>query len=80
MLFRSESISKGFPIDEPRPAASIGVAVYVLRIISIVPCLGYLAFVPWFVCWIIYWVKISNYTTRIQNSYAFDFEKDKLKF
>ncbi len=50
---------------EPEPGKSIGMAMCILNACSIVPYLGVLATLAGFVCWIIYWVKIAEYSARL---------------
>lgn len=50
---------------EPFPGKSIGLAMCILNVCSIIPYLGILAGLAGFVCWIIYWVKIADYSSRL---------------
>ena len=45
---------------------SIGLAYCILAVISIIPIIGVLTGLASTVCWIIYWVKISTYSSRLQ--------------
>ncbi|HEX2920189.1 MAG TPA: hypothetical protein VHO50_03390 [Bacteroidales bacterium] len=54
--------------DEDRPGYSIGLAFCILACCSIVPFLGFLTALAAFICWIMYWVKISSYKTKLKYS------------
>ena len=62
---KKEFESKGIKTDEPRPAYSIGIAFCVLSCCSIIPFLGFLAAIAGLICWIIFWVKVSNYKNML---------------
>lgn len=58
----------------PKPTYSIGLAYCILFCCSIIPLLGTLASLAGLVCWIIYWVKLSEYKSKLQlKSYAAGF-------
>jgi hypothetical protein len=48
-----------------KPTYNIGIAYCILFCCSIIPVLGGLASLGGLVCWIIYWVKVSEYKNRI---------------
>ena len=50
---------------EPKPGQSIGLAVCILSVCSIIPLLGFLTAIAAFVCWILYWVKISGFSNDL---------------
>ena len=50
---------------EPEPGKSLGLAYCILNVCGLVPFVGFLTWVPALVCWILYWVKIANYSTEI---------------
>lgn len=58
---KAEFIKRNIILQENRPGASIGITYCVLNCCSIIPFLGILAGLGGLVCWIIYWVKVSNY-------------------
>lgn len=62
---KKEYESKGIVPDEIRPGYSIGITFCVLSCCSIIPFLGFLAGIGSVICWIIFWVKISNYKNRL---------------
>ena len=61
-----EFSDRGIHDDEARPGIKIGLAYCILSCCGIIPVLGYLASIAGLVCWIIYWVKIYNYKTRLK--------------
>jgi hypothetical protein len=65
---RAEFSERNIPVEEDRPGASIGVAYCVLFCCGIIPLLGTLASIAGLVCWIIYWVKIAGYKTKLEQS------------
>jgi hypothetical protein len=58
--FRLRSMTK-----EPEPGKSLGLAFCILFVCGIVPFLGILAGIAGLICWILYWVKIANYSAEI---------------
>lgn len=58
----ADSLDKEFAerniVTEPSPGKSIGMAMCILNVCSIVPYLGVLVGLAAFICWIIYWIKI----------------------
>lgn len=50
---------------EPFPGKSMGLAMCILNVCGIIPYLGIIAGLAGFVCWIIYWVKIADYSARL---------------
>lgn len=51
--------------DEVEPGKSIGLAYCILNCCAIIPLLGILAGIAGLICWILYWVKIDNYSSQI---------------
>ncbi|HET6996801.1 MAG TPA: hypothetical protein VFI06_17530 [Chitinophagaceae bacterium] len=51
---------------QPKPTYGIGIAYCVLWCCSIIPLLGSFAGIAALICWIIYWVQLSDYKNRIQ--------------
>lgn len=67
---RKEFISKNLPLKEENPGKNIGIAYCILRCCSIIPILGALASLGGLVCWIIHWVKISEYKKTLESTYS----------
>lgn len=69
---QAEYHERNIPV-EPRPTYNIGLAWAILRCISFIPLLGYLSSLASFICWIIYWLKTSEYKKSIQQLPPADF-------
>jgi hypothetical protein len=50
----------------PKPTYSIGITYCILFCCSIIPYFGGLAFLAGIICWIIYWVQLSDNKNKIQ--------------
>jgi len=62
---KAEFADRNISVKEDRPGAQIGVAYCVLNLCGAIPVLGGLASLAGLVCWIVYWVKISNYKNQL---------------
>jgi hypothetical protein len=59
-------------LNDEKPTQQIGMAYCILGAVSYIPILGSLAGLAELVCWIIYWVKLSEYKNQIESKkYAF---------
>jgi hypothetical protein len=56
---------RSLPSPEPLPGQSIGMAMCICSACRIVPIIGLLAILPYLVLWIIYWVKIAEYSRSL---------------
>lgn len=65
---KAEFAMRGIQVEEDRPGYSIGLTYCILYCCSVVPFLGGLAALGGLVCWIIYWVKIAGYKTKLQQA------------
>ncbi|MCW3071580.1 MAG: hypothetical protein JWO44_1470 [Bacteroidetes bacterium] len=65
---RAECTERNIPMEEERPGASIGLAYCILFCCGIIPILGSLASIAGLVCWIIYWIRIAGYKTKLEQS------------
>jgi hypothetical protein len=63
-----EFSQRNINVGEERPGIGIGLAYCILFCCSIIPFLGILTGLAGFICWIIYWVKISNFKATLQHS------------
>jgi hypothetical protein len=63
-----EFARRNITLDEKRPAYSIGLSYCILCCCSIIPLVGSLAKIAGLVCWIIYWIKIKDYKSRLQQN------------
>ena len=52
--------------NTPRPTYGIGIAYCSLSCCAIIPMLGPLASIAGLICWIIYWIKLSEYKGKIE--------------
>jgi hypothetical protein len=51
---------------ELEPGKGIGLAMSILAVTSIIPVIGIVTGLAGVVCWIVYWVKISEYARLLQ--------------
>jgi hypothetical protein len=58
--FRAEFDKLNIDYNEPRPTFNIGIAKSVLSICGWIPVLGALASIASLICWIVYWVKVTE--------------------
>jgi hypothetical protein len=63
-----EFAQRNINVGEDRPGIGIGLAYCILVCCGIIPFLGILTGLAGFICWIIYWVKIGDFKTRLQQS------------
>ena len=52
-----------------KPTYGIGLAMCICNCCTIVPCLGYLAWLGALVCWIIYWVQLAEWKGKVQRRF-----------
>ena len=62
---RNEFVRRGIPLADPEPGKSLGVAMSVLNVGSAIPLVGVVLMVPSLICWILYWVRIADYSGMI---------------
>lgn len=67
----SDSVAREFASrhtdgSEAAPGKSVGLAMCILSVASIIPIVGVLTGVAGFVCWIVYWVKVSDMNRRLE--------------
>jgi len=60
-------LGKSGELMPERPAQSVGMAMCVLFCFGWIPFLGGLLSLAGIICWIIYWVKISEFKRRIES-------------
>jgi len=65
---KAEFAKRNVVVEEDRPGYTIGLTYCILMCCSIIPILGSLAVMGGIVCWIIYWVKIAGYKTKLQQT------------
>ena len=62
---RNEFARRNIIDVEAEPGKTIGLAMCVLSLSGFIPVLGIVGSLAGFVCWILYWVKISGYSQRL---------------
>jgi drug/metabolite transporter (DMT)-like permease len=61
----NEFARRGITNVEREPGKTLGIAMCILNITGIIPIIGIVLALGGLVCWILYWVKISNYSNQI---------------
>ncbi|MGA2660599.1 MAG: hypothetical protein ABSH34_24185 [Verrucomicrobiota bacterium] len=51
--------------EEPNPGKTLGLVMCILACCSIIPLLGILCSLGYLVCWIMYWVKIAGFSSKL---------------
>ncbi len=64
----AEFVSRNM-VEEPNPGQGIGLAMCILNVSGIIPYVGFLTSLAGLVCWIIYWVKIAEFSNKIALPY-----------
>jgi hypothetical protein len=62
---RNEFTKRNIPLAEPEPGKPIGLALCIASVGGIVPLLNLIAGPIGLVCWVMYWVKISGYSSLL---------------
>ena len=52
-------------VEEVEPGKSLGLATCILQVCTIIPFLGFLAGLAGLICWILYWIKIDGYSSKL---------------
>ena len=58
---------RAIPTADPKPGKSIGIAMAVCTAFAIIPILNLIAFIPQFILWIVYWVKIAGFSQQLDD-------------
>jgi hypothetical protein len=61
----NEYVRRRMPSPEPAPGQSIGLAMSICMCCCIIPLLGALTGLVAFVLWILYWIKVAEYSRRL---------------
>jgi hypothetical protein len=61
-----EFAKRNMPINEARPGINIGLAYCILFCCSIIPIVNIVTSIAGLVCWIMYWVKINEYKSKLR--------------
>lgn len=62
---RTEFSRRGIAVNDPEPGKSLGIAMCLLHIGAMIPMMGVLFALAGITCWILYWVKIADYSGMI---------------
>ena len=62
---RNEFVRRSFPNANPEQGQSLGLAMCILLACSLIPLFGLLLAFAGFICWIVYWVKIADYSKAL---------------
>lgn len=74
---RNEFYDRGWHRNEEDYGRGLGITACVLWIVGGLPYIGVLFAIGWLVCFIIYWVKIANFSGQLASREGFDdFEDD----
>jgi hypothetical protein len=67
---RNEFTRRSLPSPEstPAPGRVVGLAMCILSLVSLVPLIAPVASIAGFVCWIVYWMKIANYSRMLEGA------------
>jgi hypothetical protein len=60
----NEFVRRGMA-EDPAPGQSIGMGFAILSLLCAVPLVNFVAFLPMVVCWILYWVKIEGFSSKL---------------
>src|SRR6266436_6269915 len=63
----NEFMRRNLPVAEAEPGKAVGLAMCVLGVVGVVPVIGVVAGLAGMVCWIIYWVKIVEYSRMLDS-------------
>lgn len=63
---QAELQKKGVNLTE-RPAYNVGIAMCIIGCVTWIPLLGSMLSIAGLICWIIYWVKISQFKKKIES-------------
>lgn len=61
----NEFRARGVQGVEPEPGKSIGLAMAICAVCSVIPVLGLLAGLACLVLWILYWMKMADYSRKL---------------
>ena len=61
----NEFARRGIPSYDPQPGQPVGLAMCICGCCTLVPFLGFAAALAHLVLWIIYWVKVADYSRRL---------------
>jgi hypothetical protein len=59
---------RNVPINDPKPGKSVGVAMAISGACMVIPFVNIIAIFPRLILWIVYWVKIADFSRRLDLS------------
>jgi hypothetical protein len=62
---------RGISSQEPYPAQSVGMAMAICKCCCIIPLLNLLAGLAYVVLWIMYWIKVADFSRMLDQPQAF---------
>ena len=62
---KAEFQSRNIQLLEERPGYSLGLAYSILTCVALIPIVGILTGIAAFICWLLYWIKISGFKTQL---------------
>ncbi len=62
----NEFVKRSLPVSGSAAAKKLGLAMCILMASAIIPVVGLLTWLAGLVCWIVYWVKISILSERLE--------------
>jgi hypothetical protein len=65
MSLHNEFVRRNVPCSDPAPGKTLGLALAILSVVSLIPFVGLVTSVAGFICWILYWVKIADYSRAL---------------
>ena len=68
----SEFRLRNIPTSDGKPGKSIGLAMAVCAACAIIPIVNVIAILPHLILWIVYWVKITDYSRKLDLQPAFE--------
>ncbi len=51
--------------EDPQPGKTVGMTMAILICCGVIPIVGFLASIAGLICWVIYWVKIVDYSKKL---------------
>ncbi|MEO6550424.1 MAG: hypothetical protein ABIN94_20630 [Ferruginibacter sp.] len=63
--FNAECALLNIPTAEQNPTQGIGTTKNILSLCTLIPIIGILAGIAYLVCWIMHWIKVSEYKNLI---------------
>ena len=61
----NEFARRGIPNPDPQPGQAVGLAMSICGCCTVIPLVGFVAVWAFLVLWIIYWVRIANYSRQL---------------